>query len=74
MAEKPKGRGFRPIYLLLAIPYIAVLWVPSYNRIEPAFYGIPFFYWYQMLWIALGAAVLIPVYLRDERRGEDRTR
>ncbi|HUO88678.1 MAG TPA: DUF3311 domain-containing protein [Rhizomicrobium sp.] len=72
MAERPKGKGFRPIYLLLAIPYIAMLWVPSYNRIDPAFEGIPFFYWYQMLWIALGAAVLIPVYLHDERSGGDR--
>ena len=72
MADKPRGKGFRPIHLLLAIPYIAVLWVPSYNRVEPEIAGIPFFYWYQMLWIVLGAAVLIPVYLREERGGKDR--
>lgn len=55
------------VHLLLAAPYFAVLWPPFYNRAEPAIAGIPFFYWYQMFWIALGAAVLIPVYLSDER-------
>jgi len=55
------------VHLLLGVPYLAVLWPPFYNRIDPAIAGIPFFYWYQMLWIALGAAVLIPVYLADER-------
>ena len=60
-------RGFRPIHLLLLIPYIAVLWVPFYNSAEPAFYGVPFFYWYQMLWILLGVVTLIPVYLVEER-------
>jgi hypothetical protein len=67
MAENRKRKGFRPIHLLLLIPYAAVLWVPFYNRIGPEIAGIPFFYWYQMLWIVLGVAILIPVYLSDER-------
>ena len=29
--------------------------MPFYNRIEPSLFGIPFFYWCQMLWIVLGA-------------------
>ena len=74
MADKPKSerrhRRFRAIHLLLLIPYFAMLWVPSYNRIAPMIAGIPFFYWYQMLWIVLGAAVMIPVYLSDERNGK----
>jgi hypothetical protein len=68
MADKSRRRRFRPIHLLLLIPYFAMLWVPSYNRVFPMLAGIPFFYWYQMLWIVLGAAVMIPVYLADERR------
>jgi hypothetical protein len=67
MDDKPRRRRFRPIYLLLLIPYAAMLWVPSYNRVAPELAGIPFFYWYQMLWIILGVAVLLPVYLYDER-------
>ena len=66
--DKPAPRwGLRIAYLLLFIPYVAMMWVPSYNRIEPMIAGIPFFYWYQMLWIVLGAAVMIPVYFADER-------
>ena len=67
MTDKSRRRRFRPIHLLLLIPYVAMMWVPSYNRIEPTIAGIPFFYWYQMLWIVLGAAVMIPVYFADER-------
>ena len=47
---------------LLAVPFIAALWVPSYNRIEPALGGVPFFYWYQLAWILIGAAIVLIVY------------
>jgi hypothetical protein len=67
VASKTKGKGLRPLYLLLLIPYAAMMWVPSYNHIEPELAGIPFFYWYQMLWIVLGAAVMLPIYFREER-------
>lgn len=70
MADTTKRRRFRTIHLLLLIPYFAMMWVPSYNRVEPMVAGIPFFYWYQMLWIVLGAAVMIPVYFADERSGK----
>lgn len=42
-------------YLLLLIQFIAVLWPPFYNRVEPSWIGMPFFYWYQLLWIIIGA-------------------
>jgi hypothetical protein len=67
--DKPKRR-FRLIYLLLLLPYAAMLWVPSYNRIDPTIAGIPFFYWYQLLWIALGAVVLLLVYRVEEGAGD----
>jgi hypothetical protein len=63
---KPRAR-FRVVHLLLILPFIALLWVPFYDRAEPALAGIPFYYWYQMLWIFLGALVLLPVYLAEER-------
>jgi hypothetical protein len=58
---------FRLIYFLLFPPYIALLWVASYDRSVPALFGIPFFYWYQLLWIPLGALLLYPVYRAEER-------
>ena len=69
MADKPRRRRLRPIHLLLLVPYAIMLWPPLYNRIEPQIAGIPFFYWFQLLMIVLGAAVMIPVYLADEREG-----
>jgi hypothetical protein len=49
--------------LLLLLPFIAMLWVASYNSAEPSIGGIPFFYWYQLLWVLLGAAIVAFVYI-----------
>jgi hypothetical protein len=66
MDGKPKG-GFRLIHLLLIVPFIGCLWVPFYNRTLPALAGIPFFYWYQILWVALTALILFIVYATEGR-------
>src|SRR5262249_41123171 len=61
-------KPLRPCKLcrLLLLPLlVAPLWVASYNASEPALAGIPFFYWYQLLWIAL-SVVLIGVVYRIE--------
>jgi hypothetical protein len=52
---------------LFILPFIAVLWVPSYNRIEPKLYGIPFFYWYQLTLILLGSGLVLLIYLIETR-------
>ncbi len=70
MAAPARRRRFRLLHLLLLLPFVAILWVPSYNRLDPEIAGIPFFYWYQLLWIPLGALVLLPVYLVEEREGK----
>ena len=64
--DKPPRRKFHPVYLILLLPYIALLWVPIYNRVDPTWLGIPFFYWWQMLWIPLGSLCILPVFLRGE--------
>ncbi len=38
------------ILLLLLIPFIALLYPPFYNVKDPELIGIPFFYWFQLLW------------------------
>ena len=43
---------------LLLLPFAGVLWPPLYNRIDPMLAGIPFFYWYQMAWVAITAFLL----------------
>jgi hypothetical protein len=58
------GRGKRRwIVPVIFLPFIAVLWVPFFNTLDPALWGIPFFYWYQLAWIVIGAALTIIVYL-----------
>jgi len=52
--------------LLLILPFVSMLWVSSYDRVEPMVAGIPFFYWYQLLWILIAAALIGIVY-RVER-------
>jgi len=42
-------------YLLLLIPCVLALWAPLYNALEPQVFGIPFFYWLQLLLIPLSA-------------------
>jgi len=68
MAANGKRRGgVRLVHLLLAVPFAAMIAIGFYNRSEPALAGIPFFYWYQLLWIPLGALLLLPVYRAEER-------
>ncbi|TPQ15981.1 DUF3311 domain-containing protein [Streptomyces sporangiiformans] len=58
------------IALCLIAPFVAMLWVGSYAKVDPALAGIPFFYWYQMLWVFLSTALTMIAYKlwqRDQR-------
>jgi membrane protein implicated in regulation of membrane protease activity len=61
--------------LLLIAPFVALLWVPFYNSIEPTVWGIPFFYCYQFLWVALTSILIIWVHskTRDRAAAQDDT-
>jgi hypothetical protein len=56
----PFARGL--IYSLFLVIVVVTLWVPFYNRVEPSWHGIPFFYWFQMAWIVVTAAVTVLAY------------
>ena len=53
--------------ILLAAPFVALLWVNSYAALTPAFIGIPFFYWYQLMWVVLSAVLTGISYLLIRR-------
>jgi hypothetical protein len=36
-----------------------------YNTAEPMLAGVPFFYWYQLLWVLLSAVIIAFVYLLE---------
>ncbi|MGH6967653.1 MAG: DUF3311 domain-containing protein [Stellaceae bacterium] len=53
-------------YLIFIGLFFVSLWVPVYNRIEPTFIGLPFFYWFQILLILIGAVLTAVVYFATE--------
>lgn len=68
--RRPLRRRWHPIHLLLLVPFVGTLWVPFYDRLEPTWGGVPYFYAYQFVWIAIGAALTAIVYFvtrEDER-------
>jgi Protein of unknown function (DUF3311) len=71
MIQKSRKRFW---YWLLLMPCVAVVCVPMFNKLEPAWHGIPFFYWYQLLWIPLSAAVIGVVYIATRERGPGNAR
>ena len=66
-----RGRGSW-LYLLLIVQFVAVLWPPFYNKAEPTLAGMPFFYWYQLAWVIIGAVLTAIVHFVTEARASDR--
>ncbi|MER5376767.1 MULTISPECIES: DUF3311 domain-containing protein [unclassified Streptomyces] len=77
MSEAPevsRGPVVTPVRVVIGLclfaPFVAMLWVGSYAEVEPAVAGIPFFYWYQMLWVLISTALTMTAYKlwqRDQR-------
>jgi hypothetical protein len=53
------GAGGTMKFLLLLVPCILALWVPLYNSIPPALFGIPFFFWFQLVLIPISALAIL---------------
>ena len=53
--KRRKRRGWSWWYLLFVLQFVAVLWPPFYNKVEPTWMGMPFFYWFQLLWVIVSA-------------------
>ena len=58
-------------FIILALPYaFMVLGFGIYDRATPYLGGMPFFYWYQILWIFLAAILTSIVYFIENREGK----
>ncbi|GMA57248.1 uncharacterized protein DUF3311 [Alicyclobacillus sacchari] len=44
-------------YLLVFIPLIGTLFPQFYASASPTLWGIPLFYWYQMMWVIISAII-----------------
>jgi Protein of unknown function (DUF3311) len=45
--------------ILLAVPCILAVSVPLYNSIPPVLFGIPFFFWFQLVLIPISALAIL---------------
>jgi hypothetical protein len=69
--EGPPGPRETGWTWLLVVPLLGTLFPFIYNTRDPELIGIPFFYWYQMLWIPLSVICTLAVYQKT-KRGRDR--
>ena len=58
------ARASQHWYWLLLLPFLALLYPPLYAHDTPRIFGIPFFYWYQAVWLVVTAAITTFVYRR----------
>ena len=68
MTERPRHPQVRwnAWNLLLVFPLFWLL-TPMYNRTEPRLFGVPFFYWFQLVGVlvAVGATALVHLATKD---------
>lgn len=64
VAEKVK----HVYYWLLIIPFVGTLIPAFYSKITPTLFGLPYFYWYLILWIIITGVVGGIVYFLSESR------
>jgi len=43
--------------ILLIVPTSVLLDVPLYNHVNPELYGLPFFWWFQGMWLVIATVM-----------------
>ncbi|HZW74550.1 MAG TPA: DUF3311 domain-containing protein [Caldimonas sp.] len=66
VGQEGRRRGWSHWYWLFVLEFVLALWPPFYNRIEPTWIGLPFFYWYQLLAVVICAVLTAIVYFAVE--------
>jgi hypothetical protein len=56
--DRPVRGGIMQLFLL-ALPCIFALWVPLYNSVPPVLFGIPFFFWFQLVLVPISALAIL---------------
>ncbi|MBX8636573.1 MAG: DUF3311 domain-containing protein [Thermoplasmata archaeon] len=57
-AKRSAGKDIAAVILLL-IPFAAYLDLGSFDKVSPTLYGIPYFYWYQTVWLVISAILFV---------------
>jgi hypothetical protein len=53
-------------YLLFVVEFAVTLWPSLYNKVDPSWLGIPFFYWSQLALVVVAAIFNAIVYFAME--------
>jgi len=61
-AGKVSGLQWSPWNLFLLVPLLMLV-TPWFNFDKPRVLGLPFFYWFQLLWVLVGVASVAIVYV-----------
>ncbi|MGI8577864.1 MAG: DUF3311 domain-containing protein [Nocardioidaceae bacterium] len=68
-AADPAGNpDWNPWVLLLIIPVALPLIPQVFNRVQPALFGMPAFYWIQLAYVLMSACLTGVVYLKSRKR------
>jgi len=59
------------VRVLLVVVVLMALAVPFFNAQKPVFFGIPFFYWYQLAIVPVGALLILIVHITERRTSRD---
>jgi hypothetical protein len=59
-----KNRSERGWYALLVLPFLGLLFPAAYAPVSLDLWGVPFFYWYQIVWLFASSALTALVYAR----------
>ena len=59
------GLHHSPWNWLLLVPLLMLI-TPIFNSDEPRLFGLPFFYWYQFLWVLVGVICVAIVYAKTK--------
>ena len=68
----PERSDRSPWNWLLLVGIVLPLLVPIYNRVDPTLFGWPFFYWFQLVLVAVGVLTTATVYRMTRRSSSDR--
>jgi Protein of unknown function (DUF3311) len=67
-SRKVTGFQFSPWNFLLVVPLL-ILVTPLFNFDKPRLFGMPFFYWFQLAFVAVGVICVGIVYVMTKKVG-----
>jgi hypothetical protein len=66
--ETTRNPDRSPWVLLLLVPVVVPLVTGLYNSVHPVLFGMPAFYWLQLVFVPLSAFCTAVVYLNTRKR------